>query len=123
MPGVRPMKEGMPVNKHDEYVERFESPDGSFVIEVMSEEVRMSHWINYFRIVKNGGGVVVWEPARSWSLESHTWLNGNEVELVLRKYPDSQYLTVRIDCIGRTAQFNNAVFPLATLETVMNLET
>lgn len=110
------------MNKHDEYVECFESPDGSFVIEVMSEEVRMSHWINSFRIVKNGSRVVVWEPARSWSLESHTWLNGSEVEVVLRKYPGSPYLTVRIDCNGRTAQFNNAVFPLATLETVMNLE-
>lgn len=93
MPGVRPMKESMPMN--NEYVERFESPDGSFVIEVMSEEVRMSHWINSFRIVKNGSRVVAWEPARSWSLESHTWLNGNEVEVVLRKYPDSPYLMAK----------------------------
>jgi hypothetical protein len=64
----------------------FPSPDGRYRLEIASEEVKMSHWIDQATVL-DPSGQKLWSSEFPWSLTSHHWGKGGALELELRKYP------------------------------------
>jgi len=68
------------------------SPDGRFLLETGSWEVRMSLWIDcpVLREAANGAVVFRFRDAH-WSLDAADWRDDGRVVLRLRKYPGGNH--------------------------------
>src|SRR5687768_11250706 len=66
------------------------SPDGRYLLEIVSEEVRMSHWIDRPSLFRRSDECRLWQAGPSWSLDGHRWLGSDELEMELRAYPGAR---------------------------------
>lgn len=79
------------------------SPDGRWRLEVVSEEVKMSHWIDRPSVYRRDETVPLWEPPRSWSLLRHRWLEPDTLDMEIRVYPgDEPPFKVRLNLLEGT---------------------
>lgn len=86
------------------------SPGGTYRLLVVSEEIKMSHWINQ-PTVQRGDGSRVFTLEFPWSADEHRWLSDDRLELKLRRYPgDQPPVTMRVDLAGQRFQVDGGVW-------------
>jgi hypothetical protein len=63
------------------------APGGNYLLELASEEVKMSHWVDIPSLYRVRDKEQLWSAEFPWSLSWHHWISSEELELELRRYP------------------------------------
>ena len=97
------------------------SPGGTYRLQVSSEEMKMSHWIDRPYVTRVSDQRVIYRAEYPWSLNSHRWLSEDILELDLRRYPgDCPSCSVRLRLRdARFQQGGDKWRPLAELDRVL----
>jgi hypothetical protein len=108
------------------YQKAVPSPDGRYLVLTTSDEVRMSHWIDFAQLVDARTGRVIADVgSTSWSASQIAWsADGAHVELEARRYPgDLASLRVRLFPDAQVAELESPDgverVPLAGLAAAM----
>lgn len=87
---------------------KYLSPTGKYLFQIVAFEMRMSHWVASFTLVEAASGALLLRLSDSnWSLDTAQWLDESRVTLQLRKYPGDHTppsLTVLVDCQAKMAE-------------------
>jgi hypothetical protein len=82
------------------------APGGNYELRIVSEEVKMSHWLELPSLIRIWDRTQLWAAEFPWSLSSHHWLSSEELELELRRYPgDRPLLRVQMQLDLQTFRF------------------
>jgi hypothetical protein len=91
------------------------SPDGTILVELQANEVKMSHWINSPRVVDVATGDILFSL---WGSEYWRWdarakfEQPSSVTLQMRAYPgDQPGFELRIDCARRSFEIVDGSCP------------
>jgi hypothetical protein len=84
---------------------RSTSPTGRYLVNILHEEMRMSHWIEIPALLDTSTGQILFSPRDNiWSLASAVWKSESVVTMQLMKYPDGRVkIEATFDCASFTA--------------------